>query len=386
MFEIWGRFDNFAIKRTPEMKHIHIELVGREIQPTYTMLKQFSPDKVLFVCSKQTRDNINQINIHTNGLACEREYVTLEPHNLTAINDWIDSLVSELSDDDILSLNLVGGTKFWALALYKRFANRPNTHFFLIGQDDTLWNLSNNASTSLKSIDLDTIISLQGQTVKSYTLLSNYTEDDHKVLKQVEKIRRKNFSVFNRLVSVLSKEEQKKIANNPSGIIQDNHNWVSWSKPDQVEFNVDNVVTKLCSPHAIDIAFNSGWFEYKVAKLIEGWDRCQEIRINSVFISQNGETKNEIDIIVETGSKPIFVECKTQIKNHTDLDKFATVVKNFSGKGGKAVFISDAPLKTSAKTKCKESGIEYFSLQQHPHNLQDDLYSFLDDVINKINA
>lgn len=368
------------------MKHIHIELVGREIQPTYTMLKQIIPDKVIFICSKDTQNNVRKINQHLGDLGYEWESAVLEPHSLTAINDYIDLMFSNIEEKDILSFNLVGGTKFWALALFRRFSDRSNTFFFLLGQDDTLWNLTNNKSTSLQSIDLNTIISLQGQTVQSYKLLSEYTDDDYAVMKSIESIRTNNYETFNRLCTVLSKENQQKLKSEPSGTFVDSHNNVSWFKPDQVKFKIDDEITLISSPHAIDIVFNSGWFEYKVARLIEGWDKCQNIRMNSIFTSKNGEVKNEIDIIVETNSKPIFIECKTQIRNHTDLDKFATVVQNFSGKGGKAVFISDAPLKVSAKTKCKEYGIEYFSLRQHTASLQPDLYKFLDNVLNKINA
>ncbi len=382
----WYYFHKFARVNYENMKHVHIELVGREIQPVYTMLNQIIPDKVIYICSKETVDKVKMIEAHTRKLPLESKYVKLEPHNLNSTNEYIDSLYEELDDDDILSLNLVGGTKFWSLAFYKRFADRPNTHFFLISQHDTLWNLSNCTSNPVSSIDLDTILSLQGQTVKSYNLLSEYTDEDDETLKKIECIRQSNFSSFNRLAAVLSNDKKIALENDPDGKFNDGANSVEWHQPDRVTFTIDGTVTELNSPNALSLTFNSGWFEYKVAKLIEGWSKCNDIRLNSIFISKSGDVKNEIDIIIETDYKPVFIECKTQIKNHTDLDKFSTVVKNFSGKGGKAVFISDAPLKESAKAKCRESGITYFCLQQHSKNLQEDLWAFLDKVITKINA
>lgn len=368
------------------MKHVHVELIGKEIQPVYTMLKQIIPDKVIYICSQQTVDNIKMLEAHTARLPLESKHVKLEPHNLKSINDYIDSLYEELNEDDVLSFNLVGGTKFWALAFYKRFADRPNTHFFLISQDDTLWNLSNDTYTPVSSIDLDTILSLQGQTVKSYIPLSEYTDEDFETLKKIESIRQSNFDSFNKLAAVLTNEKKNALESQPNGQFNDKGNSVSWQRPNKVTFTINGTETELNSANAMSLAFNSGWFEYKVAKLIEGWSKSTNIRLNSIFISKSGDVKNEIDIIVETDQKPIFIECKTQIKNHTDLDKFSTVVKNFSGKGGKAVFISDAPMRDSAKAKCKESGIAYFCLQQHSKNLQDDLWAFLDRVIARINA
>ena len=51
------------------------------------------------------------------------------------------------------------------------------------------------------------------------------------------------------------------------------------------------------------------------------------------------------------------------INNITDIDKFASVIKNYGGTGSKGIFITDAKMSDSAKQKCNEHNILTFSLQ-----------------------
>jgi hypothetical protein len=300
-----------------------------------------------------------------------------------------------LSDDDAVTINLMGGTKFWSLAFYDRFSKREKTSFYLLGQDNTLWDLSNGNSTRLPEIDIDTILELQGQKISKYKLLSDYTQEDEQSMSVIEQLRKRNYGIFNNLATTLTKENQDKLKKKEGEIFDEKNkaNYVKWGEePNFVEFSIAGTTKRIESPNVKNLAFNSGWFEYKVAKLIEKWEKSNRIRLNSVFISntenknnKSAPAKNEIDIIIETDSKPIFVECKTQIKNHTDLDKFSTVVKNFIGKSGKAIFVTYEPAKKIVLEKCKESGIAYFCLKDMKTEKRD-LINFLDSVYNTINA
>lgn len=135
----------------------------------------------------------------------------------------------------------------------------------------------------------------------------------------------------------------------------------------------------------MSLAFNSGWFEFKVAKWLSAWDKSREICMNCKFPFKEKVDKNETDIIVNTGSKVLFVECKTQIANATDIDKFRSVIKGYGGMGSKGLFVTDAKMSDVAKQKCEEHGILSFSLQDEhlgmssekalQHLLESELYS-----------
>ena len=95
------------------------------------------------------------------------------------------------------------------------------------------------------------------------------------------------------------------------------------------------------APHLKDLLFFAGWFEVMVARMLSVWKSGQDIRVGVRFdFASSMRMKNEIDIIMNTGNKLLFVECKTRIMHLNDLDKFNNVVKTYGGTGSKALFVS----------------------------------------------
>jgi hypothetical protein len=141
-------------------------------------------------------------------------------------------------------------------------------------------------------------------------------------------------------------------------------------------------------PHAVELVFNAGWFEAKVARMLSTWNRAKEICLNCTFPHRTGLLKNEVDIIINTGSKILFVECKTQINNTTDIDKFRSVIKGYGGMGSKGLFVTDAKMTDIARAKCEEHGILTFSLQDEHLGMPVDkaLFMLLESDMESINT
>ena len=51
----------------------------------------------------------------------------------------------------------------------------------------------------------------------------------------------------------------------------------------------------------------------------------------------------------------------------TDIDKFASVIRNFGGLGAKGIFITEAKLNENALEKCKDNKLLSFSLNESNH-------------------
>ena len=94
--------------------------------------------------------------------------------------------------------------------------------------------------------------------------------------------------------------------------------------------------------------------------------------------------KNEIDIIVDTGDKALFVECKTNIHNTTDIDKFNTAVRNYGGSGSKALFVCLNKFKENAIQKFADCG-NVLSWSFAESNDINSFYEMLDRRIENIN-
>ena len=144
----------------------------------------------------------------------------------------------------------------------------------------------------------------------------------------------------------------------------------------------------MCSPNILKLVFKAGWFEYKVATLLESWEHSKEICLNCRFPFKRNVDKNETDIIVNTGTKLLFVECKTQITHTTDIDKFRSVIKGYGGTGSKGLFVTEAKMKDIAKKKCEENGILSFSLKDEHWGLSEEkaLQLLLDSELYNINT
>ena len=144
---------------------------------------------------------------------------------------------------------------------------------------------------------------------------------------------------------------------------------------------------ELTSQHVFDILFNSGWFELKTAIELRKNSHIGNIWLNCEFKDTEGEPKNEIDIIAELDNRLVFVECKTMIHDTTDIDKFRSALRNFSGTSSTGVFVTnDNPsVRTQlrydhAMEKCKDNNILTFNFSLWENNISE--YPTLEKIVN----
>ncbi|MDR0891133.1 MAG: DUF1887 family protein [Mediterranea sp.] len=127
------------------------------------------------------------------------------------------------------------------------------------------------------------------------------------------------------------------------------------------------------------------WFERYIAKLLYQWKWSKEVRLNVKFpYSEQAKVKNEIDVIVNSGNRLLFVECKSGGFSPIDVDKFRTVVKNYGGMACKALFITYKPMTQEVLEKCADSGIVACSIADH-NKVPGELYQMLEEELFKIN-
>ena len=151
------------------------------------------------------------------------------------------------------------------------------------------------------------------------------------------------------------------------------YHYIDWHKDDKV-FKIslgeeDKDYYEVKGEHAVSMLAHTGWFEYEVAAALARLYGSDNVYTNCVFKTQHGQDKNEVDIIVNTGQKLLFVECKTDIHESTAIDKFASVVKNYGGNGSKALFITLFEMNDNNKEKCRDNHIEnYYMRYNDPKN------------------
>ena len=380
------------------MKKVHIALLGREVAPVYNAIMATSPDYIVYIHSDSV-DSIKAFESLRREVGTDFESHILSPTNPFDIKRMTKGLAEKFNADNV-TVNITSGLKSWAYWFSVIFEKLDNAAIIYIDQNNTIWNYSTMEKVEYTQFDMRALFRLYGNSIDgNFVDFNDYTVKDKEVVKDIEEIRKFNFVEFNALATVLTKEDQLCLKNSKSGtFVTRNCSTVEWEKPGTDEENGRVCVcilkkdgrvktATLESPHAIELFFNSGWFEYKIADIMSRWSKAKEVYMNCHFPFRPGVDKNEVDIIVNTGSKVLFVECKTQIYNTVDLDKFRSVVKTYGGMGSKGLFITDAVMKPEAVQKCDENAILHFSLQQ-PTLIPADmaLYMLLDSELYNINA
>lgn len=367
----------------------HIALVGKETAPVYYGTFEISPDAVFLICSEQTKKEAERLQSLFQSRGFSVRIFVFPPTNLNEINENLAKLQQEISPDDSLSLDLVGGTKFWALAFYRSFHQRKGVEFYLSEQNYRICNLETGEFISIEGdIEIDEHLWLYGNKLERSTNLGEYDEADEEALKTIQKIRQRDPNGFHHLSADLTPAEENELRRR-TGELHCGKFSVNWEKPSHIEVQFPGQTFEIDSPHAFSLFFNSGWFEYKVARLLSGWSHAKEVRLNCVFpLGNTQRTKNEVDIILNARTKLFFVECKTKIFSSTDIDKFSTVVKNYGGMGSKGLFITETPMDDLQRNKCQESRILSLSLKDQNNSPvpKEQIYAMLDAFLNEINV
>ena len=353
---------------------VHITLVGGQPAPVYHGIVATQPDKVVFIYSESSRDAVEKVRSEIRISEDEQEPLNTTDPQLIMVR--AKALAEKYKDDEI-TLNISSGLKSWSHLFGRVFDSMPNASVVYMDQNNVLWNYRTMEHKSDFEFDMDVLFRLYGNRLENYKRLTDYTEEDLKALEKIKNIRSFNIPDFNKLTATLNDKQQNILRNQNSGkfdlMANGSQSYVEWEKTtkDSIGFvciflakkNGKSQEVTFESENAVDLAFNSGWFEFEVATLLSKWAKAKSVYLNCHFPFRPNVDKNEVDIIVNTGTKILFVECKTQITHTTDIDKFRSVVKGYGGTGSKGLFVTDARMSDVARKKCEEHGLLSFSLQ-----------------------
>lgn len=372
---------------------VHITLVGGQPAPVYNGIVATQPDKVIYIISKTSKEKLDRLLrvVHTKEYSSE----ILDETDPEKILTLAKQLAESYKNDEV-TLNISSGLKSWSFLFGIVFHQYPNASVVYMDQNNILWNYRTMTASEDFTFDMKINFELSNNPLEYYTPFSDYTDADTAVLPTIEAARKYNQEAFKHLTQVLTKNQQKLIKDNPQCGFSNDFGNTSWKR---------NEFVKLCfrdgkkgpaeflieSPHCVDLVFNSGWFEYKVAKMLSKWPKAKEIVMNCKFPPQKGKEefpKNEIDVIVNTGSKLLFVECKTGVSDSLAIDKFKNAVRNYGGSASKALFFTENLMSQTQLEKCRESGITSFSLKRYPDEdvAMKELFALLDRNLTIINA
>jgi len=352
------------------MKH-QITIVGGQITPIFWGIKEKNPDIIHILYSKDSRHHVPIIkNIFPNKQFFSYQ---VNPFNFDEIKEKVEEIILTYPDD-IFELNLTGGTKVMALACQNIF-NILSLNSFYIDQGNKIFDFRKHIYSSITTkINLNTFINLSGHRKYTSNKLKDFSNDEIAFAENINSI--SGDKVFKQSIKEV-KSKTKDIKTCKFFSYSNGKHSLKWNSP---KFNLKDNDSEISieSKNAFEIAFNGFWWELVVANSIKKWNKIHELDLNVELYSKtvNQNIKNEIDIVINTGSKLIFIECKSGNVKQEDINKIRAVKRLYGGIASKSILVCKYKPRLDIIEKCNDLGIAIF----HDRNLSD-LTKKLDNLV-----
>ncbi len=372
------------------MPKIHIALVGKQTTPVCQVIEHVKPNQLILLPSQDSHQYAEAVRTQFDA-QIDCDIYDLSVDDISAIRTVAVTIAEAIPQNYEVSLDLTSGVKPWALIFVEVFKEKlPQSDIYYVSlQTSKLINMSKSEVVGEVDFDYNMQFRLLGHNFSDYTLFTEYTPKDDVALGALKGLYKKNSKRFTELMMKFVDYVKLGNLSNADDInFEDKKGKVSWNARTQSMMIglMDNQNVRFSSPHAWHLATNTGWFEYYVAKILAQIFPPDQIFMNCHFKGSDNKDLNEVDIIVNTGKKLLFVECKTQIKDSNDVDKFASVVRNYGALSSKALFVTYWEMYPNGREKCKNSGITtYFMSSNKDIEHVEKLSNLLNQIINKSN-
>jgi hypothetical protein len=363
------------------MKH-QINFLGGQLLPTYIGIKEFMPDKIHFFASNESKEGIRTLkNIFPEIIFSE---FICDPFDFYSIKKRIQSIIEKLDAQDDVLINLTGGTKIMLLAA-QSIISEFNLKGFYVNQDYSFIEVPSYDKKQITSeLSIKDFFGLSGHKIFSAKMLSDFTENDLRVSKLIA-----SFAASNKIYSEVTAFLRKKYRVLPEkGTETTTGNAVINWDVNIVEIHSNNKSIACFNGNNVrDLFFNATWWELIVASEVGNWAKAKEIILHCElpFKTDNKTLKNEIDILINTGNKLIFVECKSGNIKQEDINKMKVIKQTYGGLISKSLLVSRYIPSQSIMEKCKELDIEVFYVYAFHRvvNPLKDIYKTLDKLEKK---
>lgn len=400
-------------------KKVCISFIGGEIPPVINLIQKIEDVHLVFVYSDDSKKKLDEVieklKELKNPYVDDCESFCSDPFDFKQAHDTIFELRDKFKGRKVF-VNITCGPKTWAIFAYQVFAQVTNANLLYVDQKTNhVWNVKSGIHKRLPDCGF-------GKTPAFYYPIDEYYNgEDDDVLAKIQSIRSINKHAFSEMTKDVA------ISSLPPNV----DNWqglscgASFIKYDyeQKAYLAHIVADKksrdfvLKSPMVNNLLFNTGWYEYKIAKLISLWSEASNIWLNNKWYAPGEDARyrdlvlsgasekelegcrisNEVDITFNAKGLQFFVEVKTFARKSTDFNKFNDVCKLYGSSAVRKLFVTDADLDgrdlqpelNDVLNKCEANGITVFSTYQYKFHsskkLELDFIQMLEQLSEKTN-
>ncbi len=372
------------------MPKLHIALVGGQTTPVFQGIEHVKPDQIILLPSSDTHKYAEEVRTQFYDIPCDIYDIPVD--DIPAIQNFAITVAESIPAYYEVSLNLSGGPKPWAMIFIEIFKMKlPQSQIYYIYQGGKLINMSRYDEVGEVNFNYKAQFEMLGHSLSNYTLFADYTSEDDEVLTAIESMYSQNARQFTTFMygfcNFVGKRHLSPETNIDYFSEGSEAHWSATNNTMTIDL-VGKPRLVISSPHVWNLATNTGWYEYHVAKVLAQIYPADQMFLNCRFKDSNDIDLNEVDIIINTGKKLLFVECKTQIHDSNDVDKFASVVRNYGALSSKSLFVTSRTMYPNGKEKCDNCGIPTYVIPiGDPYELhKEPLQARLDKIINSSNV
>lgn len=342
------------------MKH-QITLLGGQLMPILLGIREFNPEIVYLLCSKESEKGLVAIK-HMAGKVKIKE-IQVEAFNYSVIKKACENILPLINEGDELSVNLTGGTKIMALAC-QAFVLEHQLNGFYINQNNTLLSIPGYQIVPVnEKLSIDDFLKLSGHHKYTFERLSDYNVQDRTAASGIE-----SFASTNQYKDIMShirrtfKDQAIPLTGDETFGTGDRLRY-KWSDKEVEIFIYGKSKHRFVSKKIIDLFFNAAWWEIAVALELEKELKPKELlmKVKLPYIGDGTTDKNEIDILISDNNKLIFIECKSGTVKNADVQKMKTVKQTYGGLVSKSLLVSLYPPGDTIIERCQELDIIVFN-------------------------
>lgn len=364
------------------MKKIHVTLVSKEALPVFYMINEFSPDFVYLVGTKETTVVMKRIERILQQRHIPSRRCMTSADDMVACADICEQQIHAFNGDDCeYCYNLTGGTKLMAFGAMK-CAERHGARIVYTDTTSYVDIATMERKPITRMIDIDTVITLQGQKVKEKSVY-RYDAQRTECAEAVRDFMATNIKAYNALMTHYSRYRQLP---NP----YENGKVRYYRAGGQIVVEYDDVeVFSSAYPGAFKMLFEGRWWETLVANAVARWAGAdREVWVNVRF-EPNEEAakkndKNEIDVLVNIGNTLLFVECKAGTFTQDNIYKLNSVCQTYGSYKSKGCIVEyhENCIKSGFGEKADDDRIKLIV----PKRDFSDLSQQLDEIVQSLRA
>lgn len=372
------------------MKH-QIITVTKDLASVYLGIKEFGPDVVHLIMIDEVRAECQDMLRLLPDSIEVKEYFT-EPYDGIKVESICEEIHTNFEGE--FQYNLTSGTRIMVISAYN-IAIKYNTNTFFISQEDKLISLpSYDSRDLLHSLDNEEILSIYGETIKSFSDLDELNKEDIICSSKIKKFIEKYYNQYTKIKRYFKRYRVEDFTKKDAKYKVEEFLEFELKGGRMKIFYKQNQIFISDNPNCAFLFFVGRWWECLVAQQVKFWSqsrkRDDDIWQSVVFDSESADfnnesspVKNEIDILVNDDTRLLIMECKSGYISQDNIYRLDSVRETYGGDKSKAILISYYPLDEVLQEKCDDLHIHFFApstYQERIFNLSK-LPMYLDSVL-----